>query len=121
MSRSYTPGLKILSRTKISKKRQLPLKGVVHLNVGDVVKPDKVVASTELPGNVQMVNVASKLNIEPENVPESMLVELDEKISRNQIIAESKGIFGMLKNQLKAPIDGTLSNVYEITVSFAGG
>ncbi len=115
MSRSYTPGLKILSRTKISKKRQLPLKGVVHLNVGDVVKPDEVVASTELPGNVQMVNVANKLNIEPEAVPECMLVELDEKISKNQIIAESKGIFGMFKNQLKSPIDGTLSNVSEIT------
>ena len=65
MSRSYTPGLKILTRTKISKKRQLPMKGVVHLKIGDIVKPDKVVASTEIPGNVQMVNVASKLNVEP--------------------------------------------------------
>ena len=115
MSRSYTPGLKILSRTKISKKRQLPLKGVVHLNVGDVVKPDEVVASTELPGNVQMVNVANKLNIEPEDVPKCMLVKLDEKISKNQIIAESKGIFGIFKNQLKSPIDGTLTSVSEIT------
>jgi len=115
MSRSYTPGLKILSRTKISKKRQLPLKGVVHLSVGDVVKPDEVVASTELPGNVQMVNVANKLNIEPENVPECMMVKLDEGISKNQIIAESKGIFGMFKSQLKSPIDGTLTSVSEVT------
>ena len=115
MSRSYTPGLKILSRTKISKQRQLPLKGVVHLSVGDVVKPDDVVASTELPGNVQMVNVANKLNIEPENVPDCMLVKLDEDISKNQIIAESKGIFGMFKSQLKSPIDGTLTSVSEVT------
>ena len=115
MSRSYTPGLKILSRTKISKQRQLPLKGVVHLSVGDVVKPDEVVASTELPGNVQMVNVANKLNIEPENVPECMMVKLDEGISKNQIIAESKGIFGMFKSQLKSPIDGTLTSVSEVT------
>jgi hypothetical protein len=115
MSRSYTPGLKILTRTKISKKRQLPMKGVVHLKIGDIVKPDNVVASTEIPGNVQMVNVASKLNVEPDNVPECMLVELDENISKNQIIAESKGILGMFKNQLKSPIDGTLSNVSEIT------
>ena len=42
------------------------MKGVVHLKIGDIVKPDKVVASTEIPGNVQMVNVASKLNVEPE-------------------------------------------------------
>ena len=115
MSRSYTPGLKILSRTKIIKKRQLPLKGIVHLSVGDIVKPDEVVASTELPGNVQMVNVANKLNVEPENVPECMLVELDESISKNQIIAESKGIFGLFKSQLKSPINGTLTSVSEIT------
>jgi len=115
MSRSYTPGLKILSRTKIIKRRQLPMKGIVHLKIGDIVKSDEIVASTELPGNVQMLNVANKLNIEPENVPECMLVELDESISKGQIIGESKGIFGMFKNQLKSPIDGTLANVSEIT------
>jgi hypothetical protein len=115
MSRSYTPGLKILSRTKIRKQRQLPLKGIVHLNVGDEVSPDKIVASTELPGNVQMLNVANKLNVEPENVPECMLVKLEESISKNQIIAESKGIFGMFKSQLKSPIDGTLTSVSAVT------
>ena len=115
MSRSYTPGLKILARTKISKKRQLPMKGVVHLKVGEIVKPDKIVASTEIPGNVQMVNVAIKLNVEPENVPECMLVKLDESISKDQIIAENKGIFGFFKSQLKSPIDGILSNVSAIT------
>ena len=115
MSRSYTPGLKILSQTKIIKKRQLPMKGTVHLKIGDIVKPDEVVASTEIPGNVQMVNVANQLNVEPENVPECMLVQLDESISKGQIIAESKGIFGLFKSQLKSPIDGTLANVSEIT------
>ena len=115
MSRSYTPGLKILARTKIIKKRQLPMKGNVHLKIGDIVKSDTIVASTELPGNVQMLNVANKLNIEPEHVPECMLAELDESIYKGQIIAESKGIFGMFKSQLKSPIDGTLANVSEIT------
>ena len=38
MSRSYTPGLKILSCTKIVKNRQLPIKGSVHLKIGDLVK-----------------------------------------------------------------------------------
>ena len=91
------------------------MKGNVHLKIGDIVKSDEIVASTKLPGNVQMLNVANKLNIEPENVPECMLAELDESISKGQIIAESKGIFGMFKNQLKSPIDGTLANVSEIT------
>ena len=115
MSRIYTPGLKILSKTKIVINRLLPMHGVVHFKIGDLVKADSVVASTEIPGNVQMVNVAKQLNIEPENVPECMLVNLDEAIAKGQVIAESKGILGLFKNQLKSPIDGTLANVSEIT------
>ena len=115
MARSYTPGLKILSHTKVVKRRLLPMKGSVHYKIGDVVNSDDVVASTAIPGNVQMLNVANQLNVEPENVPECMLVKLDEEITKGQIIAESKGIFGFFKSQIKSPIDGTLANVSEIT------
>ena len=115
MARSYTPGLKILSRTKLINKRLLPMKGSVHYKIGDVVNSDDVVASTDIPGNVQMLNVANILNVEPENVPECMLVKLDEEIAKGQVIAENKGIFGFFRSQLKSPIDGTLSNVSEIT------
>ena len=95
MSRTYTPGLKILTGTTLQKVRQLPLKGDVHCKEGDIVKPDTVVASTKIPGNVHMVNISNLLNIEPEMVPECMLVNVDEKIEKDQIIAESKGIFGL--------------------------
>ena len=115
MARSYTPGLKILSHTKVVKRRLLPMKGSVHYKTGDLVNSNDVVASTDIPGNVQMLNVANQLNVEPENVPECMLVQLDEEIIKGQVIAESKGIFGIFKSQLKSPIDGTLANVSEIT------
>ena len=46
MSRSYTPGLKILARTKIIKKRRLPMKGNIQLKVGDIVKSDQIVAAS---------------------------------------------------------------------------
>ena len=52
MSRSHTPGLKILSHAKIVVNRLLPLKGLVHFKIGDVVKADDIVASTEIPGKV---------------------------------------------------------------------
>lgn len=115
MSRSYTPGLKVLYRTKIVKQRLLPMKGTVHLKEGDVVDSHQVVASTELPGNVQMLNVSNSLNVEPENITECMLVELDEEISKGQVIAESKGLFGFFKSQLKSPIDGKLANISDVT------
>ena len=58
MSRSYTPGLKILAHTKIIINRLLPLKGQVHFKMGDVVKADDIVASTKIPGNIQMINTS---------------------------------------------------------------
>ena len=64
MSKSYTPGLKVVRDAKVSKERRLPLKGNVHVNIDDTVSSDTVVASTEIPGNVQMINIANQLNID---------------------------------------------------------
>ncbi|MAJ45350.1 MAG: hypothetical protein CMF96_11500 [Candidatus Marinimicrobia bacterium] len=115
MARSYTPGLKVLSNTIITKNRRLPLKGKVLVKVGDKVDIDTIVASTEIPGNVQMVNVAKKLNIDPDIVNKCMLVKIDDKILKGQIIAESKGLFGFFKSELKSPIDGTVANISDVT------
>ena len=87
MSKSYTPGLKVLEKISIQKERILPLRGKVHVNEGDRVDANDVVASTEIPGNVQMLNVANELNIDPDQVSECMLCSVDEHIEKGQIIA----------------------------------
>ena len=66
MSHAYTPGLRVTNRTKITKKRILPLKGDVVVAVGDMVSPDTVVARTEIPGPVEPLNVANILGVPPE-------------------------------------------------------
>ena len=80
MAQSYTPGLKVLANTPSEKTRQLPLKGEVLVDVGDTVFANTVVASTHIPGNVQMLNVARQLNVEVEMVTECMLVKIDENV-----------------------------------------
>ena len=115
MSKSYTPGLVVLENTKIRKLRQLPMKGKVKVEVGEVVSTDQIIASTEIPGNVQMLNAANKLNIEPENIDECMLVGIDEKVEKGQVIAENKGLFGLFKSSLKSPIDGSIANISNVT------
>ena len=115
MSRTYTPGLKVLHHSAVRKTRQLPMKGEVHLSVGDDVQPHDVVASTHIPGNVHMINAAIQLNVEPENVPECMIVKIDEPVKKGQMIAESKGIFGFFKSKVTSIIDGTLGNVSGVT------
>ena len=115
MSKSYTPGLVVLENTKVRKLRQLPMKGKVKVEVGEIVSTDKIVASTKIPGNVQMLNAANKLNIEPENINQCMLVDIDEKVEKGQIIAENKGLFGLFKSSLKSPIDGSIANISNVT------
>ena len=115
MSKSYTPGLKVLEKTLIKKERILPLKGKVHVEEGVSVEANDVVASTEIPGNVQMLNIANELNIDPDQVSDCMLCSLDEHIKKGQIIAQSKGLFGLFKSEVKSPLDGTIGNISDVT------
>ena len=59
MAHSYTPGLKVLKKTIFKKERILPLKGEVLVKSGDSLNPETIVASTNLPGNVQMLKVSN--------------------------------------------------------------
>ena len=115
MSKSYTPGLKVLKSTKIVKDRILPLKGKVCVSDRQEVKSDTIVASTELPGNVHMVNVANELNLEPDQISDSMLVDLQSAVKKDQIIARSKGVFGMFKSEVKTPVNGKVESISNIT------
>ena len=115
MSKSYTPGLKILENTKVEKERVLPLKGELHVNVNDKVKSNTIVASTKIPGNVHMINIANELNIEAKQISECMLLKENDKIKKDQILARSKGIFGLFKSEIKSPIDGEIINISNVT------
>ena len=90
MAHSYTPGLKVLKSTKILKERRLPLKGSVESKVGESVKPNDIVAKTDRPGNVQMVNVAKQLNIDARDINQCMIKTIGESIHKKDLIAETK-------------------------------
>ena len=85
MSKSYTPGLKILKNTKILKERRLPLKGDIDCKIGDQVKNDTIVASTFIPGSIQMLNIVNQLNIEAESIKDYLTVKIEEKVRGTSI------------------------------------
>ena len=89
MGHAYTPGLKVTERLVVKKQRILPLKGDVLVKVGDKVKPDDVVARTELPGNVVPINVANKLGIPPEDIDMVMLKKVGDPIKEGDIAKTS--------------------------------
>ena len=57
MAHAYTPGLKVSRYTIIRKDRRLPLKGEVLVEEGQKVKAEDIVARTQIPGNVVLINV----------------------------------------------------------------
>jgi len=115
MAHAYTPGLKVLHHAKVEKNRRLPIKGEITKQVGDLLKPEDVVAKTDLPGNVQMLKVANVLNIGPMDVPDVMLVGEGDKVNKGQMIAETEGLFGFFKSNVKSPIDGTVESISDVT------
>ena len=115
MAHAYTPGLKVLHHTKVEKNRRLPIKGEITKQVGDLLKPEDVVATTDLPGNVQMLKVANVLNIGPADVPDVMLVKEGDKVEKGQMIAETEGLFGFFKSDVKSPIDGKVESISDVT------
>ena len=115
MSKSYTPGLKILENASIKKKRILPLSGELHVEKDDLVKSDQIVASAKIPGNVQMINVSNKLNIDPNQLIDCMLCKVDQEVKEGEVVARSKGLFGFFRSEVKSPMDGVLINISDIT------
>ena len=114
MGHAYTPGLKVKDRLLVKKQRILPLKGDVLVKVGDLVKPDDVIARTELPGNVVPINVANKLGIPPEDIEMIMLKKVGDPIEEGELIALAKTLF-IFKNPCHATIKGSIESISTIT------
>lgn len=115
MAHAYTPGLRVSAQTLIRKNRRLPLAGEVLVSVGDPVGPETVVAQTNLPGAVHTVNVANSLGIAPEDVPGVMLKTIGAPVTKNELMAQSKGIFGWFKSAVTAPVSGTIELISSVT------
>jgi len=115
MAHAYTPGLKVTERLLVKKRRILPLKGKVVVKVGDRVQPDDVVARTELPGNVEPLNVANKLSVPPEDLDLVMVKKEGDPIVKGEPIAVKKSFLKWFSSSAAATIDGTLESISTIT------
>jgi hypothetical protein len=115
MAHAYTPGLKVTSKTKLKKKRILPLKGQVLVKIGDPVKTETVIARTELPGKVIPVNAANILGVQPAELAKSVLKKEGDSLAKDEIYAVAKAFFGLFKTNLKAPEECKLESISSIT------
>jgi len=115
MATAYTPGLKVTESAVIDKERRLPLCGEVLVKKGDKVNYDTIVARTFLPGEVHPLNGAGILGLEPQELPQAMLKKEGDRVAKDELIAQSKGMFGLFKSSLLSPIDGSIEIVSQVT------
>lgn len=115
MAQAYTPGLKVSGNTRHRTRRILPIPGQVLVKQGDRVQAQDVVAETFMPGDVTPVNIANKLSLPPSDVMECMLVKAGDRIQKGQLIAQTKGIFGFFKAELKSTVEGEIESISDVT------
>lgn len=110
-----TPGLEVKSLTMVRKTRRLPIFGDVLVQRGDIVSCDTSVARTSLPGDIQLLNVASALEINPEETERCMLKKMGGTVEKDETIALVSSFFGLLKKFYKSPMKGTIELVSNTT------
>jgi hypothetical protein len=111
MAKAYTPGLKVSAHCSFHARRALPTQGEVRVAVGDRVQGGTVVAQTFLEGDVTPMKVANLLACQPRDLPGLMLKKPGEAVAAGEVIARSKGVFGLMKTEVKAAAAGTIESV----------
>ncbi len=112
---SYTPGLKVTPGALLHFERRLPIQGEVLVQEGQKVSWDQEVARTDLPGRVEMVNLANKLSLDPSEVASRLFKKAGYSIVKDEVLAYSKGFFGWFKAPYRSPVTGTLESVSSVT------
>ncbi|HEY3243406.1 MAG TPA: hypothetical protein VGM03_08645, partial [Phycisphaerae bacterium] len=112
---AYTPGLTVTEVTTVRRRRLLPIVGEVLVREGQSVKADDVVAQTFMPGDIEPMNVANLLSVPPADVAECMLKKESEHVQAGEVIARTKGLFGMFKSEARSKVSGTVENISVVT------
>jgi hypothetical protein len=119
VTHAYTPGLRVTERAVVRRERRLPLKGQVLVRAGDAVGPQDVVARTELPGNVQTLNLAARLGVDPVRAPETLTRPVGSDVRSGEVVARAKSFLGIGWRTVTAPSDGFIESVSPVTGQLA--
>jgi hypothetical protein len=104
-----------MDHTLIRKVRRLPLKGEVLVKVGQLVAADDVVARALLPGNIQAIRAAEQLGVGAGELLRMLKKGEGDTVAAGEVLAETKGLFGLFGSRLTAPVSGTIDYISSVT------
>ena len=114
-AKAYTPGLKVSPQIRHRVRRQLPIPGHVRVALDDPVSAEQAVAEAFMPGDITPLNIANLLALPPADVPDCMLVNEGDPIKVGNVLARTKGIFGMFKSEYVSQVSGTIESISSVT------
>jgi hypothetical protein len=112
---AYTPGLKVKYVTTVIKERKLPMPGEVLVKEGDKVSSDSIVAQALARGEPTVLNVTSKLNVEPDELTNFIIKKEGDRIEKDELLAQRKSLFGFMNYSVSSPITGTIRSISNAT------
>src|SRR5271154_6810531 len=112
---TYTPGLKVVTQVRHRVRRVLPIAGEVLVRAGDRVNAEQVVAETFMPGDVTPLNLSNILSIAASEVEGCLLKSVGDRVEPGEVLARTKGIFGLFKNDYRTKVGGILESVSTVT------
>lgn len=95
----------------LRRRRCLPVDGEVMLEVGDRVDSHSVVARACERGALHTINAAARMDMRPADLPARMLVSEGDLVVAGQVLARSRGLFGLFAMECRAPVTGTVAAV----------
>ncbi len=105
---SLVPSLTLKEKTELVKRRELPLKGKILVQVGDEVTAEQIIAEAEMPGDLQIVKLVEQSGLDLDLVIQHLTLKEGDRVERNQLLFQYKTFFGLFQTSVFAPITGEI-------------
>lgn len=103
-----TPSLVVTAQTEFLIRRELPVKGTINVQPGQLVRYDEVIGESVKEGELFLIKVTEELGIEPDRISRVVTKNVGDKVLENEVIAIHKGLFGLFSSEITSPISGVI-------------